>query len=214
MGGSAAWRPSPPTASRVRSNGASTGSPTRICLPAIRGACCRTGVKRPSRDSDEFYAVTPADDCGARRATCSPSRARSRRRIRRTTRSARATSPIASPRGRKRAVLVMAAVEFRRRRARRAVPAAQSLRHLRAAPEPSVSRRADAARAHARRLHRQRQRRPDGAGVPPGGARRAARHRLAARAGLRVDRHPRHQPRLVPGDADDGARAARSRRRR
>ena len=49
-----------------------------------------------------------------------------------------------------------------------------------------------------RRLHRQRQRRPDGAGLPAGGARRAARDRLAARAGLRVDRHPRHQPRLVP----------------
>ena len=39
---------------------------------------------------------------------------------------------------------------------------------------------AHAARAHARRLHRQRQRRADGAGLPPGGARRAARHRLAA----------------------------------
>ena len=35
-----------------------------------------------------------------------------------------------------------------------------------------------------------------------------------ARAGLRADRHPRHEPRLVPGDADDRARAADSRRRR
>ena len=29
-----------------------------------------------------------------------------------------------------------------------------------------------------------------------------------ARARVRVDRHPRHQPRIVPGDADSGARAA------
>ena len=101
-----------------------------------------------------------------------------------------------------------AAVELRRRRPRRAVPAAQPLRLSALRLSLPVSRRAHAARAHPRRLHRQRQRRPDGAGLPPGGARRAARDRLAARAGLRVDRHPRHQPRLVPRDADDRARAA------
>ena len=113
-----------------------------------------------------------------------------------------------SPRGRKRAVLVLPQWNSDAEGHVGAVPAAQPLRHLGAAPEPAVSRRAHAARAHARRLHRQRQRRPDGAGVPPGRARRAARDRVAARAGLRVDRDPRHQPRLVPVDADDGARAA------
>ena len=61
------------------------------------------------------------------------------------------------------------------------VPAAGDERHDRAAPEPAVSRSADAARAAPRRLHRQRERRADGAGVPPGGARRAARDRLAGR---------------------------------
>ena len=42
-------------------------------------------------------------------------------------------------------------------------------------PQPALSRRPDAARAHARRLHRQRERRADAAGLPPGRARRAAR---------------------------------------
>ena len=37
---------------------------------------------------------------------------------------------------------------------------------------------------------------------------RGARSRGWPRSGLRADRHPRHQPRLVPGDADVGARAA------
>ena len=46
------------------------------------------------------------------------------------------------------------------------------------------------------------------AGLPAGGARRAARDRVAGGAGLRAHRHPRHQPRLVPRAADDGARAA------
>ena len=46
------------------------------------------------------------------------------------------------------------------------------------------------------------------AGVPAGGARRAARDRVARRAGLRAHRHSRHEPRLVPLAADDGARAA------
>ena len=46
------------------------------------------------------------------------------------------------------------------------------------------------------------------AGLPAGGARRAARDRVAGGAGLRAHRHPRHQPRIVPRAADDGARAA------
>ena len=78
----------------------------------------------------------------------------------------------------------------------------------RAAAHAAVSRRAPARGAPARRLHRQRQHRPDGAGVPPGGARCAACDRLAGARGVRVDRHPGHQPRLVPVDADRGARAA------
>ena len=63
---------------------------------------------------------------------------------------------------------------------------------------------------HARGLHRQLQRRADGAGQPAGGARRAARDRLARGAGLRPHRHSRHEPRLVSVAADDGARAADS----
>ena len=35
--------------------------------------------------------------------------------------------------------------------------------------------------------------------------------RLAGAAGIRAHRHPRHEPRFVPGDADDRARAADSR---
>jgi len=67
-----------------------------------------------------------------------------------------------------------AAMEFRRGRPRRAVQAARLERHERAAPQPAVSRSAHAARAPPRRLHRQRQRDADAAGVPAGGARRAA----------------------------------------
>ena len=84
-----------------------------------------------------------------------------------------------------------AAVERGRGRPRRAVPAAQLERPERAAPQPAVSRSAHAARAPSRRLHRQRQRRADGAGVPAGGARCAARHRVARGGGLRAHRHPR-----------------------
>ena len=84
-------------------------------------------------------------------------------------------------------------------------------RHARAAPQPALSRRPDAAGAAARRLHRQLERRPDRAGVPPGGARRAARRGLARTRGVRADRHPRHEPRLLSGAADDGPRAAHPR---
>ena len=71
--------------------------------------------------------------------------------------------------------------------------------------------RPHAAGAHARRLHRQLQRRAHRAGVPAGGARCAARAVVAARPGLRASRPARHEPRLVPGDADRGARAAGAR---
>ena len=101
-----------------------------------------------------------------------------------------------------------AAMELRRRRPRRPEPVAGAVRHERAAPQPALSRRADAARARARRLHRQRQRRTHAAGVPPGGARCAPRGDVARRARLRAHRDSRHQPRLVPLDADRRARAA------
>ena len=64
-----------------------------------------------------------------------------------------------------------------------------------------------------RRLHRQRQRRAHRAGVPPGGARCAARDRLARRGGIRSHRHSRHQPRLVSRAADE-RRTSRSFARR
>ena len=148
------------------------------------------------------------------------SRARWSHRIPRTTPSSARWFPAAGepplgraagPRpGRRRA----AAVELRRRGAHRAVAAARPIRRLGAATQPALSRRAHAARADARRLHRQLEHRADGAGLPPGGARRAARGGVAGVAGLRADRHPRHEPRVVPGDADVGARAAASGRRR
>ena len=68
--------------------------------------------------------------------------------------------------------------------------------------------RAHAARALARRLHRQRQHRADGAGLPAGGARRAARDRVAARAGLRSIGILGTSLGSCLVDADDGARAA------
>ena len=71
--------------------------------------------------------------------------------------------------------------------------------------------RAHAAGAHARRLHRQLERRAHRAGVPAGGARRAARAVVAARSGLRAPRAARHEPRIVPRDADRVARAAGAR---
>ena len=79
----------------------------------------------------------------------------------------------------RRAVLVLPQWNADAERPRRPVPAVEPVRHQRAAAHPALPRRAHAARAPARRLHRQRQRRPDGAGLPPGGARRAARDRLA-----------------------------------
>src|SRR6266850_5199767 len=89
-----------------------------------------------------------------------------------------------------------AAMELRSQRTRRSVQAPGMERHERAAPQPAVSRPAHAARAASRRLHRLGERFADGAGLPAGGARRAARNRVAGDAGLRPHRHPRHQPRL------------------
>ena len=100
-----------------------------------------------------------------------------------------------------------AAVELRRRRPHRPVAAAGEIRRLGAAPQPAVSRLAHAARAHARRLHRQLERRAHGAGVPAGRARYAARDSVAVRSGVRAHRHPRDQPRLVSVAADLRARA-------
>ena len=107
-----------------------------------------------------------------------------------------------------------APVERQCRRARRPLPSAESIRHLGAPFEPSLSRRTDAPRAVTRRLHRQLEHRTNDAGLSSGRAGRAARDRVAARGGVQVDRHSRHEPRIVPGDADDGSRAADPLRRR
>ena len=105
----------------------------------------------------------------------------------------------------------LAAVELRRRRPHRPVAAAGAIRRLSAASQPAVSRLAHAARAHARRLHRQLEHRAHGAGVPAGRARRATRHPVAVRSGVRAHRHPRHQPRFVSVAPDVRARAEDSR---
>ena len=84
-----------------------------------------------------------------------------------------------SPRGRRRAVLVLPQWNSD---AEGHVGLCRLLNRFgisRAAAELAVSRRAHAARAPARRLHRQRERRPDRAGLPAGGARRAAGDRVA-----------------------------------
>ena len=86
-----------------------------------------------------------------------------------------AGSSRAAPQRSRAAVLVLPQWNSDAGRPRRPVPDPRVERHERAAPQPAVSRSADAARAPARRLHRQLQRRADRAGVPPGGARRAAR---------------------------------------
>ena len=70
---------------------------------------------------------------------------------------------------------------------------------------------AHAGRTDSRRLHRQLEHRAHDSGVPPGGARREARHRLAGAPGIRAHRHPRHEPRFLPGDADHRTRAAHPR---
>ena len=88
----------------------------------------------------------------------------------------------------------------------RSLPLAESIRAVGAAAQPPLSRGAHAAGTQARRLHRQRQRRADHCHQPAGRSRCAPLHRLAAPAGIRIDRRARHQPRLVPGDVDDGAR--------
>ena len=70
-----------------------------------------------------------------------------------------------------------------------------------------------ASRSPARRLHRERQRRPDAAVESAGRARCEAGRRLARGSGLHANRHHGHEPRVVPLDADDVARPAHSRRR-
>ncbi len=80
----------------------------------------------------------------------------------------------------------------------------------RAAPQPAVSRPAHAAHHDARGLHRVVERRPDGAGLPAGRSRCAPRRGVARAGGVRADRDRRHEPGVVPGDTDVGARAADS----
>ena len=103
-----------------------------------------------------------------------------------------------------------AAMERRPWRPCRVVPAARVERDERPAAQPAVSRPADAARTSPRRLHRQRERRADGPGLPPGGPRREAGDCLARVAGLRPHRHSRHEPRLLPRASHDRARTADS----
>src|ERR1700680_2389986 len=77
----------------------------------------------------------------------------------------------------------------------------------RAASQPAVSRSADASGAAPCRLHRERERRAHGTGVPPGGARRAARHPVARARGLRAHRDSRNESRFLSGAPHDGPRA-------
>ena len=121
----------------------------------------QTWGEQTTQVSERFYDVTPADDYALvdgvltfTSAVDTPHPA--------TTWCARATSPIlirARPAPRRRRA---SAVECRCRGPRRALPAAQPLRDQRAAPEPAVSRRQHAARALARGLHRQLERRTNG----------------------------------------------------
>ena len=186
--GSAGSPPSRPIASSGRSTGGSTGfrktAARRISTPPTRVE--PVGGRRHGRHRRVLHAgaddrLHHGDPIADGDVAAVSERAR-RRRTPRTTRCAAGIFPRnrrarngRSARGRARA----AAVERRRRRPRRAVPAARVERDERAASEPALSRSAHAARASPRRLHRQRQRRADGAGVPAGGARRAARDRVA-----------------------------------
>ena len=105
------------------------------------------------------------------------------------------------------------ALERAGRCAYRALPGLGSRGHQRASAQPALPRPAYAPRAPSRRLRRQLQRGPDGAGLPPGGARFAPRHRLVGSGRLRSDRDSRHESRVVPRAVDDGARAADTSRR-
>ena len=125
----------------------------------------RAYVPPCSRDSHTWFTPPPTDDyeVPARMTGHHASRFRRRgpRRITRTTPSSRGSSPASRARARRPAArgARAAAMELRRRRPRRAVPAAGAIRHQRPAAEPAVSRSPDAARAPARRLHRQLERR-------------------------------------------------------
>ena len=208
-GNGASPRPRP-IASSGRSNGAPTGSTTRATTARRRAT--RDRLERWAAamlaESDRFFALKPCSEyelCGGsadvpERRPHAPSREQHSSRAR----SSRATSP----KGRRRAVVVLPQWNAD---AEGHVGLCQLLNRFGLSAlrlTPALSRRPQAGGTAPRRLHRQRQHRPDGAGVPAGGARRAARDRLAGAAGLRVDRHPRHQPRLVPVDAHGGARAA------
>ena len=170
---------------RGRSSGASTGSPTiGICRAgdARSAALLQTWGERPSRDSERVLRRHAGRRLRARRRRADVHERGRHAASREQSSSARATFPIAPPRGRRRAVVVLPQWNAD---AEGHVGLCRLLNRFgisRAAPEPSVSRRADAARAHARRLHRQLEHRTDGAGLPAGGARRAARDRVAARA--------------------------------
>ena len=195
--------------------------------PHARGTCRRLGERGDARHAGLLRSRRrhPTTTSPKRRPTCanrekparSVSRARSSRRIPRTTPSSgvgfrpRASRPWRDASGRGRAVVVMSQwnsdseghIGLSKLLARFGVSALRlSL---------PVSRCAHAARADARRLHRQLERRAHGAGVPPGGARRTARGGVAVCAGVRADRHSRDQPRVVPRDADLSARAAHPR---
>ncbi len=210
-------------ASSGRSTGASTGSVQRTPsrLPEERVAAW---VDEVMRDTPAFFEHAadvrlrlhrrhrPNCRRGARPARCA-SRARSSRRTPRTTPSSAAgfrrrrvaARQTQRPWTRRRRDV---AVELGQRRSHRAVEAAGAIRRVRAAHQPALSRRTHAARVDARRLHRQLEHRADGAGLSSGGARRTTSVAVAGVAGLRADRHSRHESRLVSLAADVGARTA------
>ena len=112
-----------------------------------------TGVS----DSRAQRAVLRRDSAGRRRAHGRHAHFTSALRTPpspRTTPFARATSESVAARPQARGACD-GAVELRRRGARRAVPAAQPLRRLRASPQPALSRPAHPARVRARRLRSQ-----------------------------------------------------------
>ena len=186
--------------SSVPSSGASSGSSPNGHASGARArhddVRVEHWVEEVMRDTRAFFDAPAtrdyqfdAADADAADRQAGTFRARWSRRIRRTTSSWRAGFPRRTkqpvdaarraPRPRRRRA---AAVELGCRGTCRPVASARAMRRLRAASQPALSRRAHAAGADARRLHRQLQHRADHPGVPAGGARRPARRRVAVAA--------------------------------
>ena len=208
----------PKTASSARSNGDSTGS--RRWRPRVQPARSKRIRQNGWRSGRRIASRTATGSSRSSRATTYtldgdrltfPSAVRTPHPENNIVHGRYFPAP--SERGRRRAVVVLPQWNADAEGHIGLCRLLNRFRHHRAAPQPSVPRRADAAGAAARRLHRQLERRPHGAGLPPGGARCPARDCVARDAGVRVDRDPGHQPRIVSRDADGGARAAGARRR-